>query len=113
MSVLGSDKVPLVRLRGISPDQLRDIKNRLWEKGIAFVEDPPSSPIQQYLYVGGHDLSRAREVLRSEITDFASARRKAWKEEWEHKHGGSYFRWLKHQLLTRPKEAAFRFFNML
>lgn len=108
-----SEKVRLLSLRGVSTEQLRDIKFRLSESGVIFEEDPPTSPIQRYLYVARHDASRARAIVRSEIADYAAARRAEWEKEWSQKYGGSYFRWLKHQLFLRPKEAAFRFFNLM
>ena len=106
------DMVRLIRLGGICSEQHIDIQTRLRESGIAFKEDSLSSPLQHYLYVPSHDLLRARLIVRDEFATFAKVQRAKWEAEWRQQHGGSYFRWLKHQLVAHPKAVALRVFNI-
>ena len=105
-------RVPLVRVNRLSDEQLADVRLCLQEHGVAYSMDKETLPRQRFIYVDEKELERSRGIVKQEFADFAQRKRALWEEEWRREYGGSYWRWLRHQLLSKPREAVFRILNL-
>jgi len=98
----------LVDTHHLADPQYEELTTLLRQAGIHVHETHTHLLSFGALWVRDEDFSRAREILRTESTAYATRARAAWEREWEIQHRGSRLRWFAYRLLSDPGEVLLR-----